>query len=146
MNRLLGMRSSLGRYIGWTMDKSPTLYAAVCPAPPTCPPLENAANGNGKKHGGGALYKKLALFVCVPAIVLLAVNTFVLNAEEHEGLENYTQYDYLLIRNKRFPWGDGTKSLFHNPHKNALPGQGEAAVEKEEEEGSEVENCSMVNK
>ena len=27
----------------------------------------------------------------------------------------------LMLSYQRFPWGDGQKSLFHNPHVNALP-------------------------
>nr|CAI5865651.1 unnamed protein product [Callosobruchus analis] len=27
----------------------------------------------------------------------------------------------MRMRSKRFPWGDGQKSLFHNPKVNALP-------------------------
>lgn len=145
MNRVQSMRSLLGRSIDWTMDKAPTLFAAVCPTPstcPKCPPVEKVDGKKSSNRGGGALYKKLALFVCAPTIILLAINTFVLNVEEDKGRENYKKYDYLLIRNKRFPWGDGTKSLFHNPHKNALPGQ-EVSVKKmvnEEDEITTVKN------
>ena len=28
---------------------------------------------------------------------------------------------FVSIKFQRFPWGDGQKSLFHNPHVNALP-------------------------
>lgn len=71
------------------------------------------------KPGGYKIYKKLAMFVCVPSIVLLALNVFVLNAEE-EAAPEFLPYSYMCQRNKRFPWGDGTKTLFHNPDKNAL--------------------------
>lgn len=30
-------------------------------------------------------------------------------------------YECLFLTLQRFPWGDGTKTLFHNPHLNALP-------------------------
>ncbi|XP_077286047.1 cytochrome c oxidase subunit 6A levy [Arctopsyche grandis] len=71
-------------------------------------------------HGGGAdFWKKLFYFGGLPAIGLGMINVYV-NLEEPQRPE-FIAYDYLRVRNKRFPWGDGNKSFFHNPHVNALP-------------------------
>ncbi|XP_015175682.1 PREDICTED: cytochrome c oxidase subunit 6A1, mitochondrial-like [Polistes dominula] len=73
-------------------------------------------------HGKGdptVLWRNLYLFVGIPATLLGLLNCY-LSEQEHVKQE-FIPYEHLRIRNKRFPWGDGQRSLFHNPHTNALP-------------------------
>ncbi|CAG9786843.1 unnamed protein product [Diatraea saccharalis] len=72
-------------------------------------------------HGDWKLWKNLSLFVAMPAVGLGMLNAYLAHAEEHHERPEFVPYEYLRVRTKRFPWGDGQKSLFHNPHVNALP-------------------------
>merc|ERR1711893_236648 len=75
-------------------------------------------------HGGGArLWKILSFTVALPGVLVCYINAEIKEAEHHEHYERpeFVEYDHLRIRNKAFPWGDGKKSLFHNPKMNALP-------------------------
>lgn len=115
-------RSVIHSYIASKMQRSQQAVVVSSTVPP-----RPASNGGGKgkathhKPGGYKIYKMISLFMCVPMIGLLAINTFVLNPEDPNAPPpEFHAYDYLCIRNRRYPWGDGTKTLFHNPHKNAL--------------------------
>nr|XP_050866233.1 cytochrome c oxidase subunit 6A2, mitochondrial [Vespula vulgaris] len=65
------------------------------------------------------LWRNLYIFVGFPATLLGALNCY-LNSDHHPKSE-FIPYEHLRIRTRRFPWGDGQHSLFHNPHVNALP-------------------------
>ncbi|CAH1638308.1 unnamed protein product [Spodoptera littoralis] len=81
----------------------------------------HAATAGG--HGGGyKLWKKMTFFVAFPAVGLGMLNAYLAHQEHaHAEHPEFKPYDFMRIRSKRFPWGDGQKSLFHNPHVNALP-------------------------
>lgn len=66
-----------------------------------------------------SLWKRVTFLVAIPAIILCAVNAF--SGHEHHEREPFTKYEYMRRRTKRFPWGDGDRSLFHNSDVNALP-------------------------
>uniref|UniRef100_A0A0K8TP64 Cytochrome c oxidase subunit n=1 Tax=Tabanus bromius TaxID=304241 RepID=A0A0K8TP64_TABBR len=76
----------------------------------------------GDHAGGYKVWKRLSFLVAMPAVGLCMLNAYLKHQEEHgHPRPEFVKYEYLRIRTKRFPWGDGTKSLFHNPHVNALP-------------------------
>ncbi|XP_050350623.1 cytochrome c oxidase subunit 6A1, mitochondrial-like [Nymphalis io] len=80
----------------------------------------HAATAGG--HGGGwKLWKKLSFFVGFPAVGLGMLNAYLGHQEASHERPPFVAYEYMRVRSKRFPWGDGVKSLFHNPHVNALP-------------------------
>jgi len=73
-------------------------------------------------HSGGMdLWRKLSYVVAIPAVVVLTINTYLQVTNHPHERPEFIPYEHMRIRTKRFPWGDGNKSLFHNPHSNALP-------------------------
>lgn len=80
-------------------------------------------------------YRAISLFVALPFIFVYSVmqyrNEKVKEAECPQRPE-FVPYEHMRIRTKKFPWGDGNKSFFHNPHKNALPDGYEDEQDQEE--------------
>ncbi|KAL8643096.1 MAG: hypothetical protein Q9228_000276 [Teloschistes exilis] len=62
--------------------------------------------------------------VAIPALILASINGKILWDEHWEHwatlppLEERVEYDYQNIRTKKFPWGDGDKTLFWNDKVN----------------------------
>ncbi|XP_046390768.1 cytochrome c oxidase subunit 6A, mitochondrial-like [Ischnura elegans] len=103
------MAGLLGRLVSRRITTAVNLSAAEGPS---------ATAGHA---GGMDLWRKLSFFVAIPAVLLCAVHTYLRDqAHPHEPPE-FVPYEHLRKREKRFPWGDGTKTLFHNPHTNPLP-------------------------
>lgn len=94
------------------------------------PTIDVAGEGHSAKT-----YRAISLYVALPFIFIYSViqykNEKVKQAECKERPE-FVAYEHMRIRTKKFPWGDGNKSFFHNPHKNALPDGYEDEIDKEE--------------
>ncbi|XP_035780874.1 cytochrome c oxidase subunit 6A2, mitochondrial-like [Anopheles albimanus] len=73
--------------------------------------------------GGYKTWKKMTFLLAFPAIALCFLNVYLEHREAsgHHARPPFVPYEHLRLRNKRFPWGDGTKTFFHNPKVNALP-------------------------
>eukprot|EP00834_Sanchytrium_tribonematis_P001698 NODE_43_length_33755_cov_1.178542.p36 type:complete len:111 gc:universal NODE_43_length_33755_cov_1.178542:28080-28412(+) len=72
----------------------------------------------------GDKWKKAAIYGCGPLVVLLTIYSLRKEMEHlsHAHKED-TEYEYLFIRKKPFPWGDGKKSFFHSDKFNHVKGQ-----------------------
>jgi len=84
-------------------------------------------NSNSTEKGRDHLkkmkfWKRISIFIGAPAILLAGVNAYLGEMEQKsKPRPPFVAYEHLRIRNKPFPWGDGNKTLFHNPKVNALP-------------------------
>ncbi|XP_059617372.1 cytochrome c oxidase subunit 6A1, mitochondrial-like [Phlebotomus argentipes] len=65
-----------------------------------------------------AKWRRFFVFGCLPVITLCALNVFFNHKPERP---EFIAYEHMRLRTKRFPWGDGERSLFHNKKMNALP-------------------------
>ncbi|KAF7996018.1 hypothetical protein HCN44_009056 [Aphidius gifuensis] len=90
------------------------------------------AEGHGSSEKAVKLWQNMLFFVALPATGLALVNAYLKTKEEERTIKRpeFKPYDHMRIRTKRFPWGDGNHTLFHNPHRNALPDGYEAPEEE----------------
>jgi cytochrome c oxidase subunit 6a len=72
------------------------------------------------KKKGVNLWRNLFFLFGIPAILLVNANIMFFE-EHHPKRADFAPYEYMRKRSKRFPWGDGNHSLFHNEYYNALP-------------------------
>ncbi|KAM8961999.1 cytochrome c oxidase subunit 6A1, mitochondrial isoform 2-T2 [Pelodytes ibericus] len=93
--------------------------------------LGRTLQGRGRLFSAAALtpfhlsaartWKILTYVVALPGVAVCMLNVY-LKAQHHPSEQpEFVAYEHLRIRSKKFPWGDGDKSLFHNSHVNALP-------------------------
>jgi len=96
-------------------------------ARPSMMAIARRSMSGGGAHGGHQpnpeMWEKIFYFLCVPAISLSMLNTFLAEKQhmEHFHRPEFKAYEYMRIRRKKFPWGDGNHSLFHNARVNPLP-------------------------
>ncbi|XP_031156679.1 cytochrome c oxidase subunit 6A, mitochondrial [Sander lucioperca] len=81
--------------------------------------LSAAAAGHGDQ--AARTWKILTFVVALPGVAVCMLNMYLKEQQHSHEQPEFVPYSHLRIRSKRFPWGDGNKSLFHNSHVNALP-------------------------
>merc|ERR1711881_807675 len=85
-----------------------------------------------RSMGAGATKKskdmwKMLSYTAVP-LAVLGTALFVYKREQahlaHYTRPEHKEYPWMWIRNKKYPWGDGYHSFFHNSHVNGVYGKG----------------------
>uniref|UniRef100_UPI00398F423C cytochrome c oxidase subunit 6A, mitochondrial-like n=1 Tax=Pristiophorus japonicus TaxID=55135 RepID=UPI00398F423C len=80
-----------------------------------------SAAAGAEEHQAARTWKILTFVIAVPGVSVCMLNCY-LKAQHHTHEQaEFVPYEHLRIRSKPFPWGDGRRSLFHNPHTNPLP-------------------------
>ena len=81
----------------------------------------SAASAHGEQTA--KTWKTLSFLVALPGVAVCQLNMYLRREEHHSHYEQpeFIAYPYRCIRTKPFPWGDGTRTLFHNPQVNPLP-------------------------
>ena len=73
-------------------------------------------------------WRKLSIYIVIPCLLIASVNAWRLWSEhwEHKAheppVEEKTEYPFMNIRNKAFPWGDGDKVSRHPLERSAREG------------------------
>ncbi|XP_022050789.1 cytochrome c oxidase subunit 6A, mitochondrial [Acanthochromis polyacanthus] len=78
-----------------------------------------AASHSGE--GGARTWKILTIILAIPGVGVCMANAYMKMQAHSHGPSEFVPYPHLRIRTKKFPWGDGNHTLFHNPHTNPLP-------------------------
>merc|ERR1712098_503618 len=80
-------------------------------------------SASAAEHGeqSAKTWKILTFVVALPGVAVCMLNMYLKEQNHSHEQPEFVPYSHLRIRSKRFPWGDGNHSLFHNPHLNALP-------------------------
>ncbi|MCJ1312394.1 Cytochrome c oxidase polypeptide VIa [Agyrium rufum] len=101
----------------------------------SAPPLEGAADNAFNRERAQydkphtSYFSAIAnhrLSVTIPCLIIASINAYNLWTEHWEHwehlppLEERTQYSYMNIRTKKYPWGDGDKTLFWNDKVNYI--------------------------
>ncbi|XP_075999190.1 cytochrome c oxidase subunit 6A2, mitochondrial [Genypterus blacodes] len=80
-----------------------------------------AAASHSSHEAGVRTWKILSFTVALPGVGICMANTYMKGQKHSHDQPDFVAYDHLRIRTKKFPWGDGNHSLFHNSHTNPLP-------------------------
>ncbi|CAH0405910.1 unnamed protein product [Chilo suppressalis] len=109
-----------GKSIGRCIPPVPPKCGGCRPpiAPNPCVPRFHHGKDTWKK------YKFVALFICMPIIIAQAFHCLL---QDHPHKGPCRDYEYMRLRTKKYPWGTGDETFFHNEKVNHLPGECENA-------------------
>eukprot|EP00053_Salpingoeca_punica_P010814 m.96719 g.96719 ORF g.96719 m.96719 type:complete len:181 (-) comp15497_c0_seq1:2455-2997(-) len=79
------------------------------------------------------IWKRVSLFVGLPCVAVMT-KLFIIDGHAPAGPE-YKEWPHLHKLTKKFPWGSGYVSLFHNPHANGLHPDRAAVDAEHKDEG-----------